>query len=272
VLLIGAALTSFWFAVGRHRSISESPNDWAQFGDFVGGVVGTIVSAATLALVAVTILIQLRVMNLAKRQLEDSQKELALTRDEMKQSNSALRQQTFESTFFRMLEQFRQYTQSISYGSASGIDAFTSMRIDLKGRYDSLHQIEDRKARSLSAYKEFYRDTAKWLGPYFRSLYHLHKLVHQSGLKDEARARYASLVRAQLSQYELVILFYNLLDERGLGLLPYVNYYGVLKHLDRGDLLDKQHQLLEFAAAEPAFHDYDWRLVHDVRADPDIGR
>ncbi|MCB0738292.1 MAG: hypothetical protein KDC92_12315 [Bacteroidetes bacterium] len=47
------------------------------------------------------------------------------------------------------------------------------------------------------------------------------------------------MARAQLSDYELLILFYNCLCEYGGKFKPYVERYALLKSLPVGDLHDE---------------------------------
>lgn len=46
------------FARIHGTAIIEGPNAWGQFGDFIGGFVGTVVSVATLIALAVTVHLQ----------------------------------------------------------------------------------------------------------------------------------------------------------------------------------------------------------------------
>ena len=47
---------------------------------------------------------------------------------------------------------------------------------------------------------------------YFRHLYRIYKYIDESPLIDDSeRYDYSSIVRAQLSEYELLVLFYNAL-------------------------------------------------------------
>ena len=54
------------------------------------------------------------------------------------------------------------------------------------------------------------------LDHYFRHLYHIFRYIKKSQFTDDEKYRYASLVRSNLSQYELVLLFYNCLSSNGI--------------------------------------------------------
>lgn len=264
------SLVGYWAFVGRKLLVGDSIAVWGQFGDYLGGVIGTIVAAATLALVGVTVLIQIQVMNIARRQLQDSKRELALTRDEMKLSNAALRQQTFEVTFFRLLEQFRDYAMKVRIRGKSGLFAFTFLAEFISAQRGRPAASEARE-KLASVYERVYSEQEQWLGPYFRMLYHLYKLIHQSFPADNDRRNvYGSMVRAQLSKGELLMIYYNLLNKRSERLRSYIEFYGVLKHLDRGDICMKESEL-GYVVAEEAFRDYEYRKLFVAKPPSDIG-
>jgi Putative phage abortive infection protein len=92
-------------------------------------------------------------------------------------------------------------------------------------------------------YMRFYREHEAELGHYFRSLYNTVKLVHESNVQD--KRLYTNLVEAQLSSYELLVVFYNCLSEMGREKFkPLVIEYELLKHLSRTELLDPTHPSL----------------------------
>lgn len=69
-IVIGSYLSNFW-----SRSISDSPADWGVFGDYLGGTLNSAFSFFSFLALLYTIFLQ--------------QKELALTRDELKASTKA---------------------------------------------------------------------------------------------------------------------------------------------------------------------------------------
>lgn len=82
-----------------------------------------------------------------------------------------------------------------------------------------------------------------YLDHYFRHLYRIIKFVNETTLLPDSfedRYQYTSMVRAQLSKYELVWLFYNCLLDNGKDKFkPLIEKYALLKNL-RFDLLAKQ--------------------------------
>ena len=49
---------------------------------------------------------------------------------------------------------------------------------------------------------------------------------------------YSGILRAQLSSYELLMIFYNCLAKQGEKLKEYVIKYEILKHMDKNLLID----------------------------------
>lgn len=67
------------------------------------------------------------------------------------------------------------------------------------------------------AFKHYVEDKSVGrLDHYFRHLYHIFRYIKRSGFSETDQYRYASLVRSNLSQYELVLLFYNCLSPNGI--------------------------------------------------------
>jgi hypothetical protein len=90
-----------------------------------------------------------------------------------------------------------------------------------------------------------------FLAPYFRMLYHLFNLIDdEQSLTLDDRERYASMVRAQLDDWELRLLFYNCtVGEGKAGLMRYVLKYGLLKNISPAYILDEAHREMFYPAA-----------------------
>lgn len=88
----------------------------------------------------------------------------------------------------------------------------------------------------LERYKGFQAD----VGHYFRNLYNIVKFVKNS--EFEEKKLYTNMIRAQLSSFELGLLFYNCLSEMGKEKFkPLVEEFGLLKNLDKTILISEEH-------------------------------
>jgi hypothetical protein len=64
--------------------------------------------------------------------------------------------------------------------------------------------------------------------------------VKTSDVQD--KRRYTSLARAQLSQYELALLFYNGISPLGEKFKPVIEEFGLLENLDETLLFEPGHE------------------------------
>jgi hypothetical protein len=94
------------------------------------------------------------------------------------------------------------------------------------------------------SFDEFWKAYHQELGHYFRFLYNMIRFIDESSFSEEKK--YIRLVRAQLSDYELVILFYNSISEQGKNFRDYVIKYDLLDNMNDSLLFDPSHEdLLE---------------------------
>ena len=89
-------------------------------------------------------------------------------------------------------------------------------------------------------YLDFYHKHQSDVGHYFRSLYHIIKFIDLSDIKD--KHLYTDLVRAQLSSFELTLLFYNCISDLGREKFkPLVEKYALLKNMPMDLLIDQPY-------------------------------
>lgn len=99
---------------------------------------------------------------------------------------------------------------------------------------------EDREADQLAviraAYDEFFTGSQSELGHYFRNLYSIVAFVDRSSITN--KRDYTKLLRAQMSSYELLLLFYNCLGTFGVKKFKtLVEKYNLLEHMPKNGLI-----------------------------------
>lgn len=231
----------------------SAANTRGLFGDSFGAV-NALVSALAFAGMIVAFVLQRYELRLQRKELRDSRREMKQQTLQFRDQNKNLEIQRFESTFFNMLSQFQEIVSALTY-----TQDFGDKTKEYKGRelfYEGFKNIqivvEDSDElpapsyTSMSAYmKSAGQDSylkAKlptYFDHYFRMLYRILKFVDTTPLIREHNIKYeyTSMLRAMLSRYELVWLYYNALSEYGNDKLkPLVERYSMLKHL-RKDLL-----------------------------------
>jgi uncharacterized membrane protein len=230
LLLVATFAIYFWVFSGP---LTQSNEKWGQFGDYVGGVLNPIFAFFGFIALLITLILQ-------SRELQHSTRELAKSAQALKLQNDALVLQNFESTFFQMLRRFGDLVTQTHCHSHQGREAFHALYVQqLKnGLYSRLVDPPDQAARVVIAYENFYSEWQRELGHYFRTLYHIFTFVDRSHLSDGDKTIYANIIRAQLSTYELCLLFYNgVWGEGKAGFKPLIERYGILKHVNSRDLL-----------------------------------
>jgi aromatic ring-cleaving dioxygenase len=165
-----------------------------------------------------------------REELRVQRKELALTR-------TVFAQQTFEATFFRMLEMLRDIESTVRVGEAVGDRAWTWYNRNItEGAFGSIktHDPEAIRQQIAQYYEnEFYPKHEPSLGPYFRALYNLLEIIdRQKQLGESEKAMYANIVRSQLSGHALIVLAVNgCSDTVAKGMRRYIVKYRLMKHL-----------------------------------------
>lgn len=159
---------------------------------------------------------------------------------ENQHQRALIRQQAFESTFFNLARNLRDLKPHTLLSAAVGDRPFSEIVKELAGEFlrSFVYRVpaEEREQKVMrELYGPVYSEYADQLGPYFRSLYHWFKFIDTSPLTEREKRSYASVARAQIGNNELVLLAINALSPLGLGMRPYIERYGLLKHLTNPD-------------------------------------
>lgn len=237
--------------------------DRGTFGDKFGAV-NALFSGLAFAGLIVTLLYQKEELKLQREELAETRKELNAQRMEFQEQNKTLRRQRFENTFFNMLSLQQEIVDNLSYeyyesmvicpsSIPEGSFYKSEPKVKLRGRetFEGIYSqasIQYRGVRCMNGLRgliqTFGCDVFSKVGVttrfnhYFRHLCSIYEFVDSSDLiSDEERPDYASIVRSQLSDCELTILFYACINtEDTKGLRSLAEKYQIFKDL-RDDLL-----------------------------------
>ena len=242
--------------------VNKDPTWRGTFGDQFGAV-NALFSGLAFAGLIYTIILQRRDLELQRNDLKLQREELALTRKEMEEQtaefekqNETLRIQRFENTFFNMLSQFQEVVNSLSVTARVnmenveyvGRDVFSVLFTNVTVYVDIPKG--DRKQQAffgmghaigkLGMEGYMHSEVPTQFDHYFRLLYRILKFVKTSPLitKFEDEYEYTSILRATLSRYELVWLYYNGLTFGKNKLKPLIERYAMLKNLRKDLLVD----------------------------------
>lgn len=231
-------------------------------GDFLSGTVASIWSLAALFFIYVAFLGQKQQLLNQQLEIMFSQLEVKYTRlelngqkEQMIEQNETLKLQKFENTFFQLLTLFNSIVNSLDLRkSRSSSEVFSTGRDCFEVFYKRLLNYLNVRCQShpgfnfenakidvtILAYEDLYSKDKSDMSHYFRTLYHIIKLVDQANIEN--KSQYTSIVRAQLSSYEQIILFYNCLHDNGNEKFkPLIERYAIFKNIDHSLIINKDH-------------------------------
>lgn len=230
----------FEISVTENPTPSNSTAAKKSFGDLFGtfgdsfGALNTLFSGLAFAGIIISIFLQ-------SEELKATRDEVEAQRKEFEKQTAVFNKQTFENTFFQMLQQHNELIKSINIHRGGDIvygrvaiqeyyQRFIQFRVNghLFANYNEL-------SSDIEKYTVFCHYESPQLNIFFKSIYHILKFVN---VKEESKEidnghLYTNILRAQLSDKELVLLFLNCLSEE-LGsdkFRPLVEHYAFFEHL-----------------------------------------
>jgi hypothetical protein len=264
ILKIGiwiSSIAAFMFVVAGfvawrwvHSENKTGLDDWGNYGSYLQGTVASLWSLAGTLLIFVAFLAQKQQLLRQEIELEEQAKQFRIQHESIKLQN-------FENSFFQLLNLHNQNTiqMRISVEQFGGHDSnIYNGRECFKILHNLLHAVYGSRTPEQNSdvnfaaefYLRMFNVYEASLGHYFRTLYHVIKFINESdALKSEDpdtdcknRRRYTSLVRAQLSAFELELLFYNGISPHGEKFKPLIEKFGLLENFDPKHLLNPSHE------------------------------
>jgi hypothetical protein len=211
------------------------------------GAINALYSGLAFAGVIYAILLQRKELRLQRKELELTRNELEGQKLQLKAQNSTLQKQNFEDTFFQLLNVQNEITKSLKMEDATLITEPIIGRSCFESFYDEF-KLETR--RHLPRYKHlrleehanknfvrYFKKVESDLGSYFRSLHHIIQFIDNSDASD--KKIYTDFIRAQLSSYELVFIFYYGLSDFGNSTFkPLIEKYNLFAYLPKDKLMN----------------------------------
>jgi len=222
----------FFWGLRRFYDHGYSKPDLANLGSFLQGAAASLWSLAAFMLVYAALVEQ----------------QLQRLLDEREQHRDRL-----QGTFFQLLsfqsEIVRSfYIKHVKYPQQKleefhGVACFIKWCSILQSSWGTKRHAKQSEDISIAieAYDESYPYWQSDLGHYFRNLYHIFRLVDESVLDVKEKEKISRIGRAQLSNFELVLLFYNGLSEKGAKFKPLIEKYKLLDNLPESLLLHRGH-------------------------------
>lgn len=211
--------------------LSSSIGELGTFGDFFGGISNPVIGAVGFIVLTITIAMQIR-------------------------QNRETIKQNFESSFFNLLNLQNNIIENLNFEGATARTSFTEFLKKNEKYFFPKHiykfnlTIKESKAKVF--YTQYNINHNGVFGHYFRNLYRILKMIHDSNYSEEEKKRHARILRAQLSMDELAILFLNCLpgvcDDGAFSNL--LIQYQILEHLSVKKFPDTQQYQRKFIGLE----------------------
>lgn len=193
------------------------------FGDAFG-VINALFSALACSGVVATLLYQRRDLSAQKEKSDMQQFET--------QFYSRL---TLQQNVVDRLDLVDKQTKSVV---ASGRDCLKTIFREMKRIYSAASKTRNHDAALLKSYSAIWNHFHSDLGVYMRSLYSVFKFLSESEYPD--RKKLGVVVRSLLSDFELVLIFYNCLSEKGENFKKYAEEFQLFDNLDIDILMLKE--------------------------------
>ncbi|CAK1742370.1 Phage abortive infection protein [Vibrio crassostreae] len=208
-----------WIQMIFSNDVSEVSKR-AMFGDSYGSL-NTLFSGLAFAGIITSIFLQ-------SQELRETRAEIKAQKEEFELQTKAMNKQVFETTFFQLLQLHNEIVQSLQIETGfstnrklvHGRDVFSILFnekfVSQDYEHEYYHQFDDSEDFSDDLnghYLKFHRVYGHLVGHYFRNIYQILKYVDQSTVED--KKFYSNLIRAQMSDYELGLLFYNCISDLG---------------------------------------------------------
>lgn len=269
VLLLIFTLVQMKFAIFFNV---EHDTNFGNLGQYIEGFVGSLWNMASIMLFYAALKYQKDELSQQGDHLAQQLNEFHEQTEQQKRQNVTLEEQKVETTFFQMLRFHNEIIPAIEmevnkYGLPSKDDP--EQNIKIAGRkcfveYFKNYKIyfnsylEDYMSEEITeevtyelinrSYDSFFEEYQSDLGHYFRNLLNLIRFVDTHDVPN--KKFYIDLVRSQLSNYELLLLFFHCLSHNGNEFKPLIEKYAILASLPDDEIINLTRELYAPTAFE----------------------
>ncbi|MGY0613566.1 putative phage abortive infection protein [Vibrio sp. FJH11] len=249
-LLIVFLLSFSYKSIFFNFDVPIKTDVFGQFGDIVGGVIGSLWALAGVILFYAGLTEQrkdiqtnqnalekqISALNYQKEEMELQRKEYAMARKVFEEQREALKEQAktsrvqqFESNFYSLLDIYIGIRKDIASQSGSFISKVNKELSSL-----DIHNTEAKDKIKLinNKYQEIYYKNKDNISHYLKTIYRIYKTIdEQEDLNIKKKYFYSKIVRSQFTEEELFLIYYNAHSSYGVNFRPLILKYNILKHL-----------------------------------------
>jgi hypothetical protein len=222
--------------------------EYDKLAQFVSGITAPVLSFLALILLYQTYRNQ-------KEELKSQKEELIETRNVLSRQSKILERQQFESKLFSLIGIYNETMRSFSLDH-SGKTHFARIKAHLHSTYENtLSEFDNDIPSGLFDYRAYYNENKDDLAHYLRVLYRIFKFIDSAlEIEEEEKWFYSKMMRSQLSEGELFVLFYNCFSDFGENFAVLSEKYNLLKHLPIIDKLEvEKYYRKDFKPVPPIY-------------------
>lgn len=215
-----------YFIFGDSNALTT--DRWPGYGDFIGGILGTMVAYIGVKLLVKTLHSQ-----------ERANRENAKSYD---RASDVYDLQQFNEMFKLLFSEYSQSIQSYKIGNYEAgresmhqiVEGLRNAGLEgiVNGNYDALAK------QSMEIFNNYYVVNHTVASMQFRILYRIFCLIESAKISERRKTDVIKILRCQLSEDELILIRYNAMSSHGENMRRYINRYNILKHLPVMNLLE----------------------------------
>lgn len=199
---------------------------WGNFGDFIGGLLGTACAYISLRLLV--------------KNLKEQERANEYLRESNNRSSEVFELQLVHKDMSTLMESYNRIISTYKINETMvGQEAIKKIATDLLESYDNNDSsIEKRIEEARKMFDSQYILYRESMAVHFRLLYQIFQIIWLSDIQGEKKAMLSKMLRSQFTEHELLLLRYNCLTSNGVKMQTYVNQFNLLKHLPITHLLE----------------------------------
>lgn len=241
-LIVAIALFVFFSDWAWSRIIDEEK--LGQFGDFAGGLIGTLLAFAASLLYFIALKEQQKDVRTNQKSLDSQIEEFRNQVCELQESRrisekqlDAMSLQQFENHFYAYFSIY-QKVKDLIYSSKGGNVTISNFLKELNNEIKNNAICKQTESEGYLSTKKSYEKLfvmhRNQFAHYFRTLYRLVEIVVSCcipKLDDRTKMKYIKIIRSQLSDSELLLIHYNCMSDYAENSRNLFYEYNLMKHL-----------------------------------------
>lgn len=214
---------------------------FGQFGDFFGGVIGSIITLSSFFFLYTAF----KEQRLANVEMHETNKKII-------EQNDLLKQQDEQHLYWERLNQFDTQFNTLLSLYEDSLNGYQNEEKQCGRKvlnqkvssyianttFDNSDVYSKRVLSASRLFNGFIIEHRTLINAHMRLFYQLLILLDTPYLEDDSRVTYLKILRSQLTDEELILIRYNCLTKRGIKMQMPVFQYNILKHVPLLDLFE----------------------------------